>query len=213
MSEYLDYLWYIIPGTILLFPLRFIGDFDILFSSTGNSLFLSFLLLAFISGYVMHQVYRILHYSLMRCHRPLVYYLRKGFQDALNKGEVESLYNYLIYCSHKDEIRSRIRGIMVENRICSSIITSFLATVAAMIIIAFSYMYMGLTSFPIQIIVIYLIMLIVFLFAWAASFHWLNSKEMIITEFHMNEFRRIGMQKHSSRPREKAGHAKHEGKR
>lgn len=181
MTKHLDYLWYIIPGTLLLFPLIFIQRFEELFGTSENFKFIPFILLAFTGGYIMHTVYRITYNVLILYYRPLIGFLKNELKNKPNRRQTEYLYNYFIYTSNKENIKSRIVNIRHHSHICSSLSISFLATIVGLIFL----IVFNINHF---LVLPYFIIAIIFMINWSFSFHWLNKKEITLTKFHLNEF-------------------------
>jgi hypothetical protein len=69
-----EHLWYLIPGTIVLFPilLKYYPKIEITF---GNSALL--MLVIYTVGFLIHRLYRICYHIFKIYHRPAIKYLEK----------------------------------------------------------------------------------------------------------------------------------------
>ena len=109
MDQYRRYLWYILPGSIALFPLYFLIRYPFNFSSFLGG----FLLLAFIVGAIIHQIYRLFYHKVIFYNRPHIglfiekinkkYEGKKQFKLSKEKDKkiVDPLYSVLINGNEK----------------------------------------------------------------------------------------------------------------
>lgn len=129
--EHKDYLWYIIPGTLVLFPLIKQGLLPI---NTGNW-GIMFLVLAFVVGSIMHSIYRIIYRCFFFARRPLIKFLRNKLEEidiTVCGTQADYLYNYYIYSA--SDFPSHISQIRNRSQVSSSIFSCMLGAIFGLII-------------------------------------------------------------------------------
>ncbi len=167
-------LWYIIPGTIVLFSFVCAGVINVS-SFRGSTFLLTNVTIAYVIGYLIHwSIYRYLYHLLLLYNRPAAWHFAKSLN--VSTKEAEYLYNLLIYS--KDEYKDNVSKFKKLSTLCSSLLTvSFAFFLGGIILVIMMFtlkLKLGL------IVVIYLISGILFLINWIFHFGLLNNHEIVL---------------------------------
>lgn len=167
--EHKDYLWYIIPGTLFLLPLIKAGSLP---NSTGGLEIVTFIVLAFVAGYIIHSIYRIIYRYVFFAHRPLIRFLKNKLKEmdiSISGTQADYLYNYYIYSNTK--FSSQISQIRNRSQASSSIFSCMLGAIFGFVLNLF---YVGESLFYyIYAFIIPLLGLNYYITFW----RWLNGDE------------------------------------
>ncbi|MBI4981345.1 hypothetical protein HZC30_07380 [Candidatus Woesearchaeota archaeon] len=163
-------LWYIIPGTIFLFPFTNLNQLSIL---SGIIL----IIIAYAIGFILHRTYRLIYHITLLYDRPAIKHLQKKLKN-ITKKEAEYIYNILIYC--KDEHEEEISKIKKQSFHCSSLFSCFLAVIFSAVIMVYTLIRTIPIATHFELIPIYFLIACILLLDWFFLFKWMNYNEKML---------------------------------
>jgi len=184
MEKPTDYLWYIIPGGLALFPLavKFFPELNGNLEGIG----LLGIPLLFIAGFIVHQIYRLIYNSIIFPRRTFIKWLRNklGYPKKIKGRYIDAIYNYFIYS--QKEFESQIKMIKSRSHRLSSLFSCMIGIVIGLIFCIYFKIYAFIG-------IIYFITGIIFFFGYYFLYKIMsdNEKTLVSDNFHKFDKKKI----------------------
>ncbi|MEJ2267631.1 MAG: hypothetical protein P8X70_00970 [Nanoarchaeota archaeon] len=188
-----QYLWYIIPGALALFPLG-IKFYEKLQGIEG----LLAIVICFTIGYIIHQIYRLIYGLFFFNNRNLIVKLKnlldKKFNLNIPKEKIDPLYNYFIYSA--EEFSSQIHMIKKRSHNLSSIFSCKIGLVIGIIILIISLFIHKISYINFLILSSsYIITLLIFILLYSIYYKIMTQNEIVLIINNIEKFDKVKIEK------------------